>query len=33
MRKDSALSRLEWIALALVVGGMIGPLVPYAVFG
>ena len=33
MDKDKRLSRMEWLALALVVGGMILPLVPYAVLG
>ena len=33
MDKSTRLQRLEWIALALIVGSMIVPLVPYALAG
>lgn len=33
MRNNIGLSRMEWLALVLAIGGMIVPLVPYAVLG
>ena len=33
MRNNIRLSRMEWLALVLGIGGMIVPLIPYAVMG